>query len=142
MQWIHPVLGGQSPPNCRAHTATLVDRKIVIFGGGEDVQYYNSIHILDTTTRQWVHPNIPEPVPPPRRAHTAVLYKTRIYVFGGGNGTTALNDVWALDVSGPIERMRWEQIETRGKGPTPRGYHTANLIGNVIYDVLAETRSC
>ena len=34
MQWIHPVLGGQSPPNCRAHTATLVDRKIVIFGGG------------------------------------------------------------------------------------------------------------
>ena len=44
----------------------------------------------------------------------------------------ALNDVWTLDVGVPVERMRWEQIETKGKKPTPRGYHTANLIGNVM----------
>lgn len=137
MQWTHPEVVGDLPPKCRAHTATLVDRKIVVFGGGEDTHYFNWVHILDTATRTWITPEWQKPafeprLPPPRRAHTAVLYKNRIYVFGGGNGTTALNDVWALDVSGPIERMRWEQIETRGKGPTPRGYHTANLIGNVM----------
>ena len=125
---------GDLPPNCRAHTATLVDRKIVVFGGGEEVAYYNSIHILDTTTRRWIQPTFPEDtkLPPPRRAHTAVLYKNKIWVFGGGNGTQALNDVWSLDVGGPIERMRWEQVETRGKKPAARGYHTANLIGNVM----------
>lgn len=29
--------------------------------------------------------------------------------------------------------MKWEQIETKGiKKPGPRGYHTANLIGNIM----------
>lgn len=44
----------------------------------------------------------------------------------------ALNDVWTLDVGGPVEKFRWEQLETRGRKPTPRGYHTANLVGNVM----------
>ncbi|TBU39226.1 galactose oxidase [Dichomitus squalens] len=134
MQWSHPEVVGDIPPPCRAHTATLVDRKLIVFGGGEGPLYYNDIYILDTTMRRWVHPILPEDavIPPPRRAHTSVLYKGKLWIFGGGNGSTALNDVWTLDVSGPVDRMRWEQMETRGKKPTPRGYHTANLIGNVM----------
>lgn len=134
MQWTHPEVVGDIPPPCRAHTATLVDRKLIVFGGGEGPMYYNEVYILDTVMRRWVHPTFPEGaiIPPPRRAHTSVLYKGKLWIFGGGNGSTALNDVWTLDVSGPPERMRWEQIETRGKKPTARGYHTANLIGNVM----------
>lgn len=54
---------------------------------------------------------------------------------------TALNDVWTLEVGpggngvvGPTgERaMRWEEVETCGKKPSARGYHTATLIGNVM----------
>ncbi|KIO16174.1 hypothetical protein M407DRAFT_57006, partial [Tulasnella calospora MUT 4182] len=81
------------------HTATLVDRKIYVFGGGEGPTYSNELYILDTLTHGWYKPNIPTPHPLPRRAHTAVLYRDTIYVFGGGNGHRALNDVWALDVS-------------------------------------------
>ncbi|KAJ3773979.1 hypothetical protein FB446DRAFT_730682 [Lentinula raphanica] len=90
--------------------------------------------------------------PAPRRAHTAVYYNGRIWVFGGGNGMTALNDVWTLDVS----KMIWERMNVRGRDsapgsedyhyggrgghntyspgsiPTPRGYHTANLVGNMM----------
>lgn len=44
----------------------------------------------------------------------------------------ALNDVWVLDVSVPPERMRWVRQRTTGARPTPRGYHTANLVGNVM----------
>jgi len=40
--------------------------------------------------------------------------------------------VWTLDVGSGIEKMRWEKIETRGRKPSERGYHTANLIGNVM----------
>ncbi|KAG1839319.1 hypothetical protein DFJ58DRAFT_812579 [Suillus subalutaceus] len=90
--------------------------------------------------------------PAPRRAHTAVLYNGKIYVFGGGNGLTALNDLWTLDVSrldptsqstysyggssfggsGASGGLRWSLVETQGEPPVPRGYHTANLVGNVM----------
>ena len=155
---------GDIPPPCRAHTATLVDRKIVVFGGGQGPVYYDTTYILDTTTRRWYAPTFPaqsqqpqknaserqsstsspgpDPVhPAPRRAHTAVLYTGKIYIFGGGNGLTALNDLWALDVSRLDTSMRggssgsalkWSLMKTRGEPPAPRGYHTANLIGNVM----------
>lgn len=90
--------------------------------------------------------------PAPRRAHTAVLYNGKIYIFGGGNGLTALNDLWTLDVSrlDPTSQssysygggsfggssangsLRWTLVETQGEPPAPRGYHTANLVGNVM----------
>ncbi|KAH9948085.1 galactose oxidase [Amylocystis lapponica] len=134
MEWTHPDMLGEIPPPCRAHTATLVDRRIVVFGGGEGPVYYNELYILDTVTRRWSHPVFPEdtPIPPPRRAHTAVFYKNKVWIFGGGNGAEALNDVWTLDMSVPQDKLRWEQLETRGKKPTARGYHTANLVGNVM----------
>ncbi|KAI0351665.1 galactose oxidase [Trametes cingulata] len=140
MQWTHPNVEGEIPKPCRAHTATLVDRKIFVFGGGESADYYNDVYVLDTVMRRWYHPlssDTPEEqrtcvFPPPRRAHTSVLYKNKLWIFGGGNGSMALNDVWTLDLSGGLERLRWEQVETRGKKPSPRGYHTANLIGSVM----------
>lgn len=46
----------------------------------------------------------------------------------------ALNDLWTLEVgtSANIDRMKWELVQTRGRKPTARGYHTANLVGNVM----------
>ncbi|KAI0085582.1 galactose oxidase [Irpex rosettiformis] len=142
MQWSNPATVGDVPPPCRAHTATLVDKKLVIFGGGEGPVYYNEVYVLDTVTRQWQHPQFgppthletPPTIPPPRRAHTAVLYRGRIWVFGGGNGTQALNDLWTLEVgnNASVDRMKWEMMKTGGKTPSPRGYHTANLVGNVM----------
>ncbi|KAI0255637.1 hypothetical protein BJV78DRAFT_690122 [Lactifluus subvellereus] len=134
MQWSHPEMQGDLPPPCRAHSATLVGRKIVIIGGGEGASYYNSVHVFDIPTRRWSRPTFTTAdVPPPRRAHTTVLYQNKIWVFGGGNGLQALNDVWTLDVSGSLDRMKWEQVTISGrKRPSPRGYHTANLVQNVM----------
>ena len=132
MQWSHPDTLGDIPPPCRAHTATLIDRKIVIFGGGQGPVYYNSVYILDTVTRRWTRPNFHSAVPATRRAHAAVCYHGKIWIFGGGNGMHALNDVWTLDVNVPVDRMLWKEVETRGRKPAARGYHTANLVGNVM----------
>lgn len=162
MQWTHPECLGDTPPPSRAHSATLVDRKIVFIGGGHGSTYYDSVYILDTLSRRWTRPTIaPGPTPPQRRAHTAVLYGNKIWVFGGGNGMMALSDVWTLDVSALMQygpygyggygsygpcgggsggrnkdgsvTMKWELVETHGvKKPGPRGYHTANLVGNIM----------
>ncbi|KXN82385.1 Host cell factor 2 [Leucoagaricus sp. SymC.cos] len=133
MQWTHPECQGDIPPPSRAHSATLVDRKIVFIGGGHGSIYYDTVYILDTSLRRWSRPIIaPGPTPPHRRAHTAVLYGNKIWVFGGGNGMVALDDVWTLDVNGSVT-MNWELVETKGvKKPGPRGYHTANLVGNIM----------
>jgi len=69
-----------------------------------------------------------------------VLYSGKIYVFGGGNGLRALNELWTLDVSrldtlprdASIGGLKWSLIETNGDPPAPRGYHTANLVGNLM----------
>ncbi|KAI0052434.1 galactose oxidase [Auriscalpium vulgare] len=136
MQWSRPEMQGDIPLPCRAHSATLIDRKLVVFGGGEGPVYYNSVYVLDITLRRWLKPiivNHKEDIPPPRRAHTTVLYQGKIWVFGGGNGMQALNDVWTLDVTGTLERMKWDQVNIVGrKKPSPRGYHTANLVGNMM----------
>lgn len=134
MQWSHPEMQGDLPPPCRAHSATLVGRKIIIIGGGEGASYYNSVHVFDIPTRRWSRPTLTTAdVPPPRRAHTTVLYQNKIWVFGGGNGLQALNDVWTLDVGTSLDRMKWEQITITGrKRPSPRGYHTANLVQNMM----------
>ena len=131
MQWTTRDTIGDIPPPSRAHTATLVDRKIVIFGGGVDEVYYNSVAILDTATRQWSRPDIAGILPAQRRSHSAVLYGQKLVIFGGGTGVTALNDVWTLDLSQP-HRMRWEEVKTKGVAPKCRGYHTANLVGHVM----------
>ena len=138
MQWTHPDTVGDLPPPCRAHTATLYDRKLLIFGGGLGSVYYDAVYVLDTTTRRWTRPNIVSGNrPASRRAHSAVYYKGKVWIFGGGNGLSALNDVWTLDVSGGAgfggaRPMRWTEIETTGKRPGVRGYHTANLISNIM----------
>ncbi|OJA20944.1 hypothetical protein AZE42_03498 [Rhizopogon vesiculosus] len=116
---------------------------------------------LQNPTSQPQNPQQGPVHPAPRRAHTAVLYNGKIYIFGGGNGLTALNDLWTLDVSrlDPTSQatmsyshgsygthrsyggsfggsasggLRWSLLETTGKAPAPRGYHTANLVGNVM----------
>lgn len=135
MQWTIRETTGDIPLACRAHTATLVDRKLIIIGGGHGMQYYDKVYVLDTTTRHWTQPSISGSpsgsTPTPRRAHSAVLYQNKIWVFGGGTGLTALNDVWTLDVSS-FSRMKWEEIKTTGRTPKRRGYHTANLVGNYM----------
>jgi hypothetical protein len=135
MEWTKPTMTGEIPPPCRAHSATLVDYKIVVFGGGEDALYYNTVYVLDTISRKWTHIHFPPDAPHPanRRAHTAVLYNNKIWVYGGGNGTNALDDVWTLSVNVPYDQMRWEEVKINGSDrPGNRGYHTANLVGNIM----------
>lgn len=48
MYWRKPIVSGTPPLPSRAHSSTLIDDKIYIFGGGNGDQYYNSLHVFDT----------------------------------------------------------------------------------------------
>ncbi|KAL8278979.1 hypothetical protein RQP46_008648 [Phenoliferia psychrophenolica] len=127
--WSKPKVIGEIPPITRAHTAVLVDKRIFIIGGGDGPTYYNETYYFDTVSLTWTKAVIHGVQPSRRRAHAAVLYDHKIVVFGGGNGTTALADVHALDVA-DLGHLEWRAVETEGKQPKPRGYHTMNLVGS------------
>ena len=53
-----------------------------------------------------------------------------MYVFAGGDGIKALNDLFVLKLNSFNEG--WNKLTTKGNAPTPRGYHTSNLIGSKV----------
>ncbi|CAG8666797.1 19843_t:CDS:2 [Dentiscutata erythropus] len=125
---------GDPPPACRAHSSTLVDKRLFIFGGGDGPEYFNDLYVFDTDTLTWTKPKTTGNIPSRRRAHTTAYYNNCIYVFGGGDGVRALNDVYKLNIS-DMNNLVWEKLETTGRPPISRGYHTSNLVGNklVVY---------
>ncbi|KAF0698360.1 Aste57867_11010 [Aphanomyces stellatus] len=141
-----------SIPTLKNHTATLVGRRIYVFGGYDGRRNHNDLHIFDCNTLSWEtyseaphgsgdprHPDTP-PVrrhrylhdttfPAGRNGHTATLAKGRIYILGGwlGNGPLAADDLHILDV----DALRWEQPETTGSSPGPCNMHTADYVAHI-----------
>ncbi|KAN0045305.1 hypothetical protein ACTA71_005682 [Dictyostelium dimigraforme] len=129
MFWHKPKTTGADgciPNPHRAHSATLVDHRLFIFGGGDGPNYFKDLYILDTNTLTWTKPTTLGNGPGPRRAHTANLIGKLIYIFGGGDGNKALNEVYVLDT----ETLTWTYIKTTGAIPGSRGYHSSVLLSN------------
>ncbi|KNE91960.1 hypothetical protein PSTG_14631 [Puccinia striiformis f. sp. tritici PST-78] len=117
------------PPPTRAHSATHLDGRIFIFGGGDGPNYFDVLYYLDTISLTWTKPRVKGILPSTRRAHATVLYGTQLIIFGGGNGSRALNDVHALDLS-DLSNLEWRELAINGQSPLNRGYHSANLVGS------------
>jgi len=125
-----PNVTGTKPGCLRAHSATLVDNKIFIFGGGDGPQYFSDLFVLDTLTMHWTKPVIAGRAPGPRRAHSACLYGKKIIIFGGGDGNKAINEIYILD----SEKLAWESFKPKTDvQPQSRGYHSAVLHNGIMY---------
>ncbi|RCH99934.1 hypothetical protein CU097_015129 [Rhizopus azygosporus] len=125
------------PPPCRAHSCTVVEKdlgygkkshQLYFFGGGNGPDYFQDVYVLDAETLTWSKPDIdPQSRPSKRRAHTSCLWENKLVIIGGGDGARALDDVYMLDIS-KQGQLRWEKLETTGRCPPARGYHTSNLV--------------
>ncbi|EGG14174.1 hypothetical protein DFA_11943 [Cavenderia fasciculata] len=131
MFWSKPTTNGAEciPGPHRAHSATLVDYRLFVFGGGDGPNYFKDLYILDTKTLTWSKPITNGSGPGPRRAHTANLVAGKnIYIFGGGDGNKALNEMYVLDT----ETLTWTCIKANGSLPGSRGYHSSLLMNGKI----------
>ncbi|KAJ1894837.1 hypothetical protein LPJ66_004947 [Kickxella alabastrina] len=134
MFWSRMQTTGDDVPPCRAHTTTAVGHRLFVFGGGDGTQYFNELFVLDTRSYAWTRVRIAGPaVPSPRRTHTCFHYNGFVYLFGGGDGHRALNDLWRVRAE-PLAggAYEWEEVETTGGRPFPRGYHTSTLVGHQV----------
>uniref|UniRef100_K3W732 AAA+ ATPase domain-containing protein n=1 Tax=Globisporangium ultimum (strain ATCC 200006 / CBS 805.95 / DAOM BR144) TaxID=431595 RepID=K3W732_GLOUD len=104
----HPQGLWEGLPQCRgAHSATLVEDKMYIFGGGDLAEsgtaqgaYLNSVMVLDTGIMEWVSPPVKGDFPTPRADTTMVFDKnTNHLTFFGGWANRWFNDLHVLNAS-------------------------------------------
>ncbi len=91
-KWSVPKISGMAPRARSYHTATPIPSSnlLVIFGGNNETQCFNTVHVLDTKDEDWTwsHPTVScancSP-PRPRTGHIATLLEDgkTILIYGG-----------------------------------------------------------
>lgn len=143
--WEH---SGQMPCKLSNHSATFVparvagpsfpDGYLLIFGGNDDGDVTNGLHVLDIATFKWVdifvQPGSPEPSP--RNSHSATLLQVpflgdAILVVGGGTGCSGnggpprggrdLTDSWWLSGLTGAGPFRWTRAPQGDGNPIAAG---------------------
>ena len=95
-KWSVPKVSGHAPRARSYHTATPVTRQgkggslLVIFGGNNNTQAFDSVHVLDASDVEhkgwsWSHPTVSGTAPSPRTGHCATLLEDgkTIMIYGG-----------------------------------------------------------
>lgn len=117
---------GTTPPCIKNHTATLVDNRLVVFGGYDGRRNHATVHIFDCESYIWSEcVDIGGQPPEGRNGHTATLAERKIFIIGGwlGAGPLAAKDVHCLEV----DRLSWCQPNIEGEAPGPMNMHTADF---------------
>lgn len=91
-KWSNPKISGSAPRPRSYHTATAVGgssgrSRLVIFGGNDEAESFNTVHVLDASNSKlsWFHPVVSGSPPSARSGHTATLLEDNktILVYGG-----------------------------------------------------------
>ncbi|CBZ50606.1 hypothetical protein NCLIV_010741 [Neospora caninum Liverpool] len=130
-QWLDlPRHRGTAPLPRYGHSAVLVGRRIIIFGGkGERGQYFADLHALDTETLAWYQGPTGQPgCPSPRFGHSCNLNGTSMYIFGGAREKELKNDLLCMN----LVDMCWSQPKTKGTPPCPRYGHATLIVGRQL----------
>ena len=108
--WSHLKPNGTPPKPCSYHSATVIGHQIVVFGGNDETECFNSVHVLsllDSGKLSWFNPQTSGEGPCPRTGHTAeVCEDGSILVYGGWDPNigdedeeTIFSDSFRLDLA-------------------------------------------
>jgi len=112
-EWDRILVSGGSPSPRRGHSAVLVGRRMLVFGGTDGQQDLNDVHALNLDTWAWEGVKAFGAVPPPRRQHAACACGGCMVVDGGiSSAAGLLGDSFSLD----LESCTWHRLAVRGNG--------------------------
>ncbi len=137
-EWVNTIAEGIPPSARGGHSATLIGKSIVIFGGHyysdktTGFVYLNDTYFLDVALSKWLKPYCTGKIPPQRYGHSAIYVGGIIIIFGGkGPKSTVYNDLYTFDPS--PDKYTWLLANETGEAPTPRFNHSANLWNKKMY---------
>ncbi|XP_055496245.1 ras guanine nucleotide exchange factor F isoform X2 [Leucoraja erinacea] len=118
--WYQPIVMGDRPlPRC-GHSATLLNDKLILFGGSRSRVFLNDLHILDLGFMEYVHVQIPGP-PAPRCRHAALpVGDNKVLISGGYNLAGALQDVFIFNA----DTYSWSSLYHHTLCSVPRAGHS------------------
>lgn len=92
------------------HTAEIVDKYLVIFGGYESHRVFNDLKVFNIETQTWVTLSHRHQGPSSRYGHSSIIIDHCLFIFGGMNKQELMNDMWQYD----FVSMSWSKINYFG----------------------------
>ncbi|KAF3782045.1 Host cell factor 1 [Nymphaea thermarum] len=138
LEWMElSVLGSLPPPRC-GHTATMIEKRMLIFGGrGGGGPIMGDLWALkglveEGETPGWTMLKLPGQSPSPRCGHTVTSNGNHLLLFGGHGtgGWLSRYDVYHNDCI-VLDRVsvQWKRMLT-SNDPPARAYHSMTCIGS------------
>ena len=125
----------------------IIGMHVFIFGGRDNTQRVNDIHVLDVDKMTWLATplfNADAECPVPRSFHNCSVVDGNIVLFGGlGRDNKHLSDVWLLNPSSYLSSVTSDSKETSASPVwsrpkvdgtiAPRGFYSAITKGNTMF---------
>ena len=121
-----------SRSNCSMNYDASTNKVVVFGGGGPNKQRFNTVSVLDWTTKEWKEFNARENEAAPweRTYHVAELCYPYLVVFGG-EGVADMDDLWLFN----MQTQRWNEVKIDRDQPKPcaRRFHSSCMIGQEFF---------
>lgn len=139
LEWRLLPLSGPSPaPRC-GHSATMVEKRMLIFGGRGgggpimgDLWALKGLFDEEKEPPAWTQLKLPGSAPASRCGHSTTSGGSQLLIFGGHGtgGWLTRYDIYHND-SMVLDRatVQWKKLPVSNEPPPPRAYHTMTRIG-------------
>ncbi|KAL5735137.1 hypothetical protein ACOSP7_032998 [Xanthoceras sorbifolium] len=134
LEWMElPVTGSVPPPRC-GHTATMVEKRLLVYGGRggggpimSDLWALKGLIEEENETPGWTQLKLPGQAPSPRCGHTITSGGHYLLLFGGHGtgGWLSRYDIYYNDCI-ILDRVsaQWKRLPIGNEPPPARAYHS------------------
>ncbi|XP_017984444.1 PREDICTED: acyl-CoA-binding domain-containing protein 5 isoform X4 [Theobroma cacao] len=140
LEWMElSVTGSLPPPRC-GHTATMVEKRLLVYGGRggggpimSDLWALKGLIEEENETPGWTQLKLPGQAPSPRCGHTVTSGGHYLLLFGGHGtgGWLSRYDIYYNDCI-VLDRLsaQWKRLPIGNEPPAARAYHSLSHIGS------------
>ncbi|KAA8539168.1 hypothetical protein F0562_025860 [Nyssa sinensis] len=140
LEWMELTVSGSLPPPRCGHTATMVEKRLLVYGGRGgggpimgDLWALKGLIEEENETPGWTQLKLPGQAPSPRCGHTITSGGHYLLLFGGHGtgGWLSRYDIYHND-SVVLDRLsaQWKRLATSSEPPPARAYHSMTCIGS------------
>nr|POE81500.1 ring finger protein b [Quercus suber] len=140
LEWMELSVSGSLPPPRCGHTATMVEKRLLVYGGRGgggpimgDLWGLKGLIEEENETPGWTQLKLPGQAPSPRCGHTVTSGGHYLLLFGGHGtgGWLSRYDIYYND-SIVLDRLsaQWKRLPTGNEPPAARAYHSMTSIGS------------